>query len=114
MCSGTSHGVIQKGWSVERLGYSLFSRYQSEWFKCYENKYRKNEIRNISDVPRQEIGRDSSDDEEPSNHKWSRELDWLSKALEPALDFWRWALPTGLCLLSFVRRVHGILPLLSV
>ncbi|CAM8959310.1 unnamed protein product [Rhodiola kirilowii] len=34
------------------------------------------------------IGKECSDDEEPINSKWSLELNWLSKALEPALDFW--------------------------
>ncbi|KAK7277529.1 hypothetical protein RJT34_22543 [Clitoria ternatea] len=36
-----------------------------------------------------------SDDEDPSDSKWKIELAWLTKALEPALQFCRWALPTG-------------------
>ncbi|KAJ7972677.1 Sn1-specific diacylglycerol lipase alpha [Quillaja saponaria] len=37
----------------------------------------------------------SSDDEDITNSKWKLELDWLTKALEPALQLCRWALPTG-------------------
>ncbi|KAF3436176.1 hypothetical protein FNV43_RR23268 [Rhamnella rubrinervis] len=36
-----------------------------------------------------------SDDEGLSDNKWKLELAWLTKALEPALQLCRWALPTG-------------------
>lgn len=42
------------------------------------------------------ISKYSSDDEDPSDSKWKLELAWLTKALEPALQFWRWPPPTGL------------------
>ncbi|XP_047147455.1 uncharacterized protein LOC124819893 [Vigna umbellata] len=41
------------------------------------------------------ISKYSSDDEDTSDSKWKLELAWLSKTLEPALQFCRWALPTG-------------------
>lgn len=41
------------------------------------------------------ISKYSSDEEDPSDNKWKLELAWLTKALEPALQFCRWALPTG-------------------
>lgn len=41
------------------------------------------------------ISKYSSDDEDPSDSKWKLELAWLTKALEPALQFWRWPPPTG-------------------
>ncbi|WJX12003.1 hypothetical protein P8452_02547 [Trifolium repens] len=41
------------------------------------------------------ISKYSSDEEDLSDSKWKLELDWLTKALEPALQFCRWALPTG-------------------
>ena len=45
----------------------------------------------------------SSDEEDFTDGKWKLELAWLSKALEPALQLCRWALPTGLFILV---RVH--------
>ena len=39
----------------------------------------------------------SSDDEDlMGDSKWKLELAWLTKALEPALQVCRWALPAGL------------------
>lgn len=42
-----------------------------------------------------------SDDEDLSDNKWKLELAWLTKALEPALQLCRWALPTGLFMSSY-------------
>lgn len=43
------------------------------------------------------LGKYNSDDEDLlGDSKWKLELAWLSKALEPALQLYRWALPTGL------------------
>ncbi|CAL5206915.1 unnamed protein product [Lathyrus oleraceus] len=41
------------------------------------------------------ISKYSSDEEDSSDSKWKLELAWLTKAVEPALQFCRWALPTG-------------------
>lgn len=48
------------------------------------------------------ISRYSSDEEGPSDSKWKLELAWVTKALEPALQFCRWALPTGLLSVYFI------------
>jgi hypothetical protein len=48
------------------------------------------------------ISKYSSDEEDLSDSKWKLELDWLTKALEPALQFCRWALPTGLLSVNFI------------
>lgn len=37
----------------------------------------------------------SSDENELTLWKWKVELDWLSKALEPALQLYKWASSTG-------------------
>ncbi|XP_057965989.1 uncharacterized protein LOC131156374 isoform X2 [Malania oleifera] len=39
--------------------------------------------------------KNGSDDDGMSGNKWRLELAWLTKALEPALQLCRWALPTG-------------------
>lgn len=70
-CLGTTERVMQKESSVERLAYSLFSRHQSHWLRGNEKKEKKKEVRNMSDDSQHEIGKESSDDEEPSNHKLS-------------------------------------------
>lgn len=48
------------------------------------------------------ISKYSSDDEDPSDNKWKLEMAWLTKALEPALQLCRWALPTGLLSVNFI------------
>ncbi|GAB4830508.1 hypothetical protein Ancab_020219 [Ancistrocladus abbreviatus] len=37
----------------------------------------------------------SSDEDDLNYNKWKLELAWFTKALEPALQLYRWALPTG-------------------
>lgn len=39
--------------------------------------------------------KDGFDDEELNSWKWKLELAWLSKALEPAMQFYKWASSTG-------------------
>lgn len=58
------------------------------------------------------ISKYSSDDEDASDSKWKLELAWLSKTLEPALQFCRWALPTGL--LSVKSYCHNIFHLANL
>ncbi|CAH2058367.1 unnamed protein product [Thlaspi arvense] len=41
------------------------------------------------------IDSDSSGDEDTGDGKWKLDLAWLTKALEPAVQLRRWALPTG-------------------
>ncbi|KAK4273054.1 hypothetical protein QN277_021524 [Acacia crassicarpa] len=42
-----------------------------------------------------QVSKYSSDGEDPADSEWKLELAWLTKALEPALQLCRWALPTG-------------------
>ncbi|CAM8962550.1 unnamed protein product [Rhodiola kirilowii] len=95
---GYTQKWMQKEGSVRSLADNLFCRYQSQWLNGHGKKDEKKEMRNMSNAPRPDhykgleseslIGKECSDDEEPINSKWSLELNWLSKALEPALDFW--------------------------
>ncbi|XP_010506071.1 PREDICTED: sn1-specific diacylglycerol lipase beta-like [Camelina sativa] len=51
----------------------------------------------LEDIRRFEPGVDSdgSGDEDTGDGKWKLDLAWLTKALEPAMQLRRWALPTG-------------------
>lgn len=48
------------------------------------------------------VSKYSSDDEDQTDSKWKLELAWLTRALEPALQLCRRALPTGLLTLEHV------------
>lgn len=45
-----------------------------------------------------ELAKYSSGDDDVSDSKWRLELAWLTKAVEPALQLCRWAVPSGLCM----------------
>ncbi|XP_027365884.1 uncharacterized protein LOC113872490 isoform X2 [Abrus precatorius] len=87
--------------------HSVFNRFQlqrSKTEKVEEDKLKEDQERQQisfkSEVKKKEdynygISKYSSDDEDPSDSKWKLELAWLTKALEPALQFCRWALPSG-------------------
>ncbi|KAI4340200.1 hypothetical protein MLD38_025062 [Melastoma candidum] len=98
--------------SYSRFMYGLLTRSQSrvsnaddnEVKKVYENEKDQkvsgrlkveSHIRPGCDLRTNKHG--LSDDDESGDSKWSSrlELAWLSKALEPALQLCRWALPTG-------------------
>lgn len=100
--------------SYRRFIYGLLSRYQSQVPKMdiaetgrvdeRKDASSKRAVGNKNGHPNSEISRpSSSDDEELSDRKWRLEhLEWLSKALEPALQLCRWALPvTGLLMSCF-------------
>jgi len=55
------------------------------------------------------IDNDSSSDEDTGDGKWKLDLAWLTKALEPAMQLRRWALPTGL-----YHMVHSLCFLKSI
>ncbi|KAL6338214.1 hypothetical protein AAG906_015183 [Vitis piasezkii] len=92
----------------QRFVYGVLNRCQSQWSKVGE-KVENNEAREAKKdlkLPvRAEVGKRAehesrlskynSDDDDLSDSKWRLELAWLSKALEPALQLCRWALPTG-------------------
>lgn len=90
-----------------RIVYNAVNRYQSQWSKT--DKAEKDELRNPKEVSPTSVKSNSnrnneadaiskySSDEDDfiSIVKWKPELAWISKALEPALQLWRRALPTG-------------------
>lgn len=58
-----------------------------------------------------ELSKYRSSREDLSDTKWRLELTWLTKALEPALQVCRWALPTGLfnsVMLSVLPNLLGL------
>ncbi|KAM7255934.1 hypothetical protein ACFE04_011675 [Oxalis oulophora] len=57
----------------------------------------------ISDTDNNNNDDDSRSDDDFSDSRWKLEIAWLSKAMEPALQFCRWALPTG-------NGVHNKIP----
>ncbi|KAF5822017.1 putative fungal lipase-like domain, alpha/Beta hydrolase [Helianthus annuus] len=92
-------------WSV----YNALSRYESQWSKL-EKPNTKDE-KDASVLPRisQQASqtesnsvhnKDNSDEDDAvsnnnNNNKWKLELAWLTKALDPALQLWKWPLPIG-------------------
>ncbi|OMO78447.1 Lipase, class 3 [Corchorus capsularis] len=92
--------------------YGILNRFQSQWSKA-EGIKELNKEKEAGDVARASLKREvdrkagydteglfkySSGDENyigDSNTKWKLELAWLTKALEPALQLCRWALPIG-------------------
>jgi len=87
--------------------YSLLNRFQLQ-----RSKVDSPQVSFKSKVERA-IGNDSSlskhsCDNDLSDRKWRLELAWLTKALEPALQLCRWALPTGLLMLGRVLHHYGI------
>ncbi|KAL1329776.1 hypothetical protein HN51_046966 [Arachis hypogaea] len=55
----------------------------------------KSEVKKKKEDNSYKVRKDSSDDEDPpDNNKWKLELAWLTKAIEPAVQFCKWAMPT--------------------
>ncbi|XP_059432429.1 uncharacterized protein LOC132165767 isoform X1 [Corylus avellana] len=86
--------------------YSLLNRFQLQRSKV--DMVEADILKEAKDAPQvsfkskveRAIGNDSSlskhsSDNDLSDRKWRLELAWLTKALEPALQLCRWALPTG-------------------
>jgi hypothetical protein len=99
--------------------YSLLNRFQLQRSKV--DKVEADILKEAKDSPQvsfkskveRAIGNDSSlskhsCDNDLSDRKWRLELAWLTKALEPALQLCRWALPTGLLMLGRVLHHYGI------
>lgn len=102
-----SFKLIRKRESYQWSVYNTISRYQSQWSKV--EKVEKPNMKDAKDAsvspgisqqgiqtePDSGVSKYSSDDEDPSSNKWKPELAWITKALEPALQLWKWPLPTG-------------------
>ena len=100
-----------------RFVYGILYRFYSQQKKG-NNKVEENVVKQESNnVPQvslrskveKKVDKDSglskytSDDKDliGDNNNWKLELAWLTKALEPALQLCRWALPTGLFMSTF-------------
>ncbi|KAL5561857.1 hypothetical protein UlMin_031604 [Ulmus minor] len=93
--------------SGKRFAYSVLYRFHSQ--QSETNKVGDDVVKQEKDAPRVSsssnvekkldkdsgIGKYTSDEDLLGESKWKLELAWLSKALEPALQLCRWALPTG-------------------
>ncbi|CAN6823248.1 unnamed protein product [Brassica oleracea] len=84
--------------------YSVIKRFQSRLpessGKELEDSHEPNKRPNLSELENRRqiesgMDSDSSGDEDTSDGKWKLDLAWLTKALEPATQLRRWALPTG-------------------
>lgn len=100
-----SFKLIRKKESYKWSVYDTLNRNQSQWSKVEDPEIKDGKDASSSPKIAQEINQTEpdlgvnkygSDDENGTSNKWKLELDWLSKALEPALQMWRWPLPTGL------------------
>ncbi|KAF1880634.1 hypothetical protein Lal_00011693 [Lupinus albus] len=102
--SDSTKSVLNREEPYRNYMHSVFNRLQwkrSRVHKVEEGKLKdEQEISFKSEVkkkPDDDYGTSkySSDDEDPSDSKWKLEMAWLTKALEPALQFCRRALPAG-------------------
>lgn len=98
--------------SYQRLVYTILTRFYSQQSKV--DKVEADAVKqekNASQVSlKSKVENEADKDFDPSKYvsdgenlsdtKWKLELAWLTKALEPALQLYRWALPTGLFLSS--------------
>lgn len=104
--TGLANDVLKRQESHRRLVSAVLSRNQSqvsktEELEADEGKKNGGRVSPESEVQRKRVhgsgvSRHSSDDEDLGDSKWKIELAWLSKALEPALQMCKWALPTGI------------------
>ncbi|PWA38067.1 alpha/beta-Hydrolases superfamily protein [Artemisia annua] len=97
-----SFKLIRKRESYHWSVYNTISRYQSQWSKV--EKVEEPRVKDAKDAslspgisqqgtqtePNSGVSKYSSDDEDPSSNKWKPELAWITKALEPALQLWKW------------------------
>ncbi|KAL6998743.1 hypothetical protein U1Q18_044999 [Sarracenia purpurea var. burkii] len=99
--------LFKKEVSYRRFVYNVLNRNQTQWSKAENVEVDvSKEVKDTSQVPvmpkvdnnisyDSQIKKYSSDDDDLTNNKWNLELAWLTKALEPALQLCRRALPTG-------------------
>ncbi|XP_058208508.1 uncharacterized protein LOC131321637 [Rhododendron vialii] len=93
--------------SYQRLVHNILIRYQSQWPKAEKGEVgvskEENDTSQVPVMPKVDNNRShyrpikkyGSADDDSSDHKWSLELAWVTKALEPALQLCRRALATG-------------------
>lgn len=92
--------------SYQRLVHNILIRYQSQWPKAEKGEVgeskEENDTSQVPVMPKVDNNRshypsikNGSADDDSIDHKWSLELAWVTKALEPALQLCRRALATG-------------------
>lgn len=98
-----SFNLIRKRELYHRNCINALSRYQSQWSKVENPNTKDAKDATVLPISQQDnqmesssgLSKYSSDEDDATNNKWKLELDWLTKALEPALQLCRWPLPTG-------------------
>ncbi|KAF8401857.1 hypothetical protein HHK36_012804 [Tetracentron sinense] len=97
-----SINLLKKQESYRRFVYSVLTRCRSQWSqadKVDTDDLREGKAPRVPGKPKLNcdsgLSKYSSDDDDLDDNKWKLELSWLTKALEPALQLCRWALPTG-------------------
>lgn len=86
--------------------YDVLNRYQSQW--PISGKPESDAIKDVKEASRDglnpkadgasshsHLNKYSSDEDDPVSNKWKPEVAWISKALEPALQLYKWAVPAG-------------------
>lgn len=126
VCADFSLKFLKKQEVSWGILYNFRNRYQSQWSKGekVETPVSK-EAKDESQVPLRpkvdketdsdsRISKYSSDEDDFSINKWKLELAWLTKALEPALQLYKRALPSGLFIIvlitstmHFMLQVYG-------
>lgn len=116
--AGCTKFFLKRQGTYQSYVYSLLNRFQLQRSKV--DMVEADILKEAKDAPQvsfkskveRAIGNDSSlskhsSDNDLSDRKWRLELAWLTKALEPALQLCRWALPTGLLMLHRVLHHYG-------
>lgn len=102
-----SINLIRKRESYQWSVYNALNRYQSQWSKVkkVENPSTKDEkdapgspTTSQQDSQTESNNKYNSDEDDTVNNKWKLELAWLTKAIDPAMQLFKWPLSTGLCL----------------
>lgn len=100
--------MFKKEVLYQRFAYNILNRYQSEWSKGQKVEVDlSKDVKDSSQLPvtpkldkntnyNSWIWKYNPNDDDLSDNRWKLELDWLTKALEPALQLCRRALPTGM------------------
>lgn len=95
-CSDCGQNLVKNQDCCKRFVYGIKRRFHT----VDEDGTSQEKIvsRVVKKVDKESRLRKHTSDEEDllSDSKWKLELAWLTKALEPALQLCRWALPTGL------------------
>lgn len=101
MCADNSNILITRQKKLYgRFMDGVLNRFQSQWSKPEGSKevIKEKEAKDMAEIETSSrfFKYSSGDEDYVDDTKWKLELAWLTKALEPALQLCRWALPIGL------------------